>query len=155
MTTQNQEQAKRVISIQPAAAVSPTEVRRRALEADIVKVIEQLPMLDEQAWAKIQFMLDIQGSLYRRAQIARCRASLELLGPARNTPAWTAEDDYLAYDLYLSASREALDALIRAESLLGHLEPEEEALFDDLGLDKPAQLEIYLSWLKRRFAVPA
>lgn len=152
MQVQQQDKLKRVISIQPVSAAATQDARRKELEAEIARVIEQLPMLDDEAWRKIQFMLGQEGSLYHKAQAVKCKAILGLLGPARNTPEWTAEDDYRAYELYIATSREALDYLIRAESLLGHLEDHEYALFEDFELDKTAQLEIYLAWLKRRFA---
>lgn len=142
---------KRVINIKPMAVRSIAEEKRRQLEAEIAREIERLPLLSDEDWNKIQFLLDQEGSLYRKAQAAKCRVILGLLGPARNTPAWTAQDDSLAYSLYLATCREALDYLIRAECLLGHLEEREYALFDDFELDKTAQLEIYLSWLNRYF----
>lgn len=147
------QKTKRVIDIKPVAAPSAAEERRRQLESEIIMQVEQLPLLGDDDWGKIQFLLNHEGSLYRKAQAAKCRAILNLLGPARNTPAWTSQDDYLAYDLYLTTYREALDYLIRAESLLGHLQEPEYALFEDFDLDKTAQLAIYLAWLKRRFSL--
>lgn len=149
------EKTKRIIDIKPVTIRSAGEERRRWLESEITMQIEQLPPLGDDDWGKIQFMLNHEGSLFRKAQAAKCRAVLDLLGPARNTPAWTSQDDYLAYDLYLTSCRETLDYLIRAENLLGHLEEPEYALFDDFKLDKTAQLEIYLAWLKRRFSTAA
>ncbi len=146
------ETSKRVIDIKPVAATpSPAEERRRRLESEIDMRIEQLPLLSDSDWGKIQFMLNHDGSLYHKAQAAKFKAILGVLGPARNTPAWTGQDDYLAYELYLKTYREALDYLLRAESMLGHLVEDEYALFDEFDLDKATQLEIYLSWLKRRF----
>lgn len=147
------QKTKRVIDIKPVAVPSAGEERRRQLESEITMQVEQLPLLGDDDWAKIHFMLNHEGSLFRKAQAAKCRAILGVLGPARNTPAWTSQDDYLAYDLYLTTYREVLDYLIRAENLLGHLQEQEYALFDDFELTKAEQLEIYLSWLKRRFSL--
>ncbi|HEY3327148.1 MAG TPA: hypothetical protein VGK14_08230 [Novimethylophilus sp.] len=145
------EKTKRIIDIKPVSIRSAGEERCRQLESEITMQIEQLPPLGDDDWGKIQVMLNHEASLFRKAQVAKCRAILNVLGPARNTAAWTSQDDYLAYDLYLTTYRETLDYLIHAESLLGHLEEQEYALFDDLDLNKAERLEIYLSWLKRRF----
>ena len=145
--------AKRVIDIKPVTARSEGEVRRQQLESEVTMYIEQLPPLSDGDWGKIQFMLTAEGSLFHKAQVAKFKAVLDVLGPARNTAAWTAQDDYLAYDMYLSTYREALDYLMRAECLLGHLDDAEYALFEVYDLDKVSQLEIYLSWLNRRFGV--
>lgn len=141
---------KRVIDIKPVTTRSDGEDRRQKLESEITMHIEQLPPFSDEDWSKIQFMLDNEGSLFHKAQVAKFKAVLNVLGPARNTAAWTAQDDYLAYDMYLTTYREALDYLMRAECLLGHLDDAEYALFEVYDLDKVAQLEIYLSWLNRR-----
>lgn len=147
--------SRRVIGIKPVTPRSGTEDRRRQLELEVARHIEQLPPMSDDDWAKIQFMLNNEGSLFHKAQVAKFKAVLDLLGPARNTPAWTAQDDYQAYDMYLTTCREALEYLMRAECLLGHLEDAEYALFEVYDLDKVSQLEIYLTWLKRRAKVLA
>lgn len=147
------EKIKRVIDIQPVIIRSAEEDRRQKLETEVKRQIEQLPPLSSEDWGKIQFMLDNEGSLFHKAQVAKFKAVLNVLGPARGTVDWTLQDDYLAYDMYLTTCRETLDYLMRAECLLGHLEEPEYALFEDDGLDKVAQLESYLSWMKRRFVI--
>lgn len=146
-----EEKNKRVINIQSVAITSKAQERYQQLEVEVIGCIEQLPLISIEDWGKIQFMLQSEGSLYNQAQVAKFKAVLSVLGPARNTAAWTSEDDRLAYDMYISTCREALDYLIRAESLLGHLEESEYAFIEDFDLDKVAKLEIYVSWLKRRF----
>ena len=148
----HEEKTKRVISIQPMVIASKEQERYKQLEAEVISCIEQLPLISVEDWGKIQFMLQSEGSLYNQAQAAKFKAVLSVLGPARNTSAWTSTDDRLAYDLYISTCREALDYLIRAESILGHLEESEYAFIEDFDLDKVAKLEIYVAWLKRRFA---
>ena len=148
----HEEKNRRVISIQSIVIASKEKERYQQLEAEVISCIEQLPALSVEDWGKIQFMLQSEGSLYNQAQVAKFKAVLGVLGPARNTSAWTSVDDRLAYDLYISTSREALDYLIRAESILGHLEESEYAFIEDFDLDKVAKLEIYVAWLKRRFA---
>lgn len=147
----HEEKIKRVIDIQPVIIRSAEEDRRQKLETEVKRQIEQLPPLSGEDWGKIQFMLDNEGSLFHKAQVAKCKAVLNILGSARNTVDWTLQDDYLAYDMYLTTYRETLDYLMRAECLLGHLEDAEYALFEVYDLDKVPQLEIYLSWLNRRF----
>lgn len=149
----NETKNRRIIGIKPMVTRSSEESRRRKLESEISMLIEQLPLLSDDDWARIQFMLNTDGSLYHQAQVAKTRAILGVLGPARNTAAWTAQDDYLAYELYLSTYREALEYLMRAEWLLGHLEESECPVFDEFDLDKVSRLEIYLSWLRRRFGI--
>lgn len=144
------ENVKRVIEIKPVTTRSAVDDRRQKLEADVTMQIERLPPLGDDDWGKIQFMLNHEGSLFHKAQVAKFKAVLSVLGPARFTAAWTAQDDYLAYDLYQTTYRETLDYLMRAECLLGHLEDAEYALFEVYDLDKVSQLEIYLSWLDRR-----
>lgn len=146
-----EEKIKRVIDIQPMFNRSAEKDHRQKLEMEIKMQIEQLPPLNDKDWSKIQLMLDNEGSLFHRAQVAKFKAVLNILVSARNTAAWTAQDDYLAYDMYLTTYRETLEYLMRAECLLGHLEDAEYALFEVYDLDKVRQLEIYLSWLKRRF----
>lgn len=148
----HEEKTKRVISIQPMVTASKEQERYKQLEAEVISCIEKLPALTAEDWGKIQFMLQSEGSLYNQAQVAKFKAVLNVLGPARNTAAWTSTDDRLAYELYISTSREALDYLIRAESILGHLEESEYPFIEDFDLDKVAKLEIYVAWLKRRFA---
>lgn len=148
-----EEKNKRVINIQSVAIASKEQERHQQLEAEVISCIEQLPPICVEDWAKVQFMLESEGSLYNRAQVAKFKAVLSVLGPARNTSAWTSTDDRLAYDMYISTCREALDYLIRAESLLGHLDELEYAFIEDFELDQVAKLEIYLLWLKRRFVV--
>lgn len=147
----NEVKTRRVIGIKPVVTRSSEESRRRKLESEVSMLIEQLPLLSDDDWARIQFMLNTDGSLFHHAQVAKARAILGVLGPARNTAAWTAQDDYLAYDLYLATYREALEYLMRAEWLLGHLEESEYPVFEAYDLDKVSRLEIYLSWLQRRF----
>lgn len=147
----HEERTRRVISIQSMGIATKEKERNQQLEAEVIACIEQLPALTAEDWGKIQFMLQSEGSLYNQAQVAKFKAVLGVLGPARNTSAWTSTDDRLAYDMYISTCREALDYLIRAESLLGHLGESEYAYIEDFDLDKVAKLEIYLAWLKRRF----
>lgn len=149
----HEEKIKRVINIQPVVIRFKEQDHYQKLETEVISHIEQLPPLSVEDWGKIQFMLQNEGSLFNQAQVAKFKAVLNILEPARNTIAWTAKDDNLAYDMYITTYREALDYLMRAECLLGHLEEPEYAFIEDYDLDKVAQLEIYLSWLKRRFVV--
>lgn len=144
---------KRVINIQPAIIRSKEQESYQKLEAEIISKIEQLPPLKIEDWGKINFLLQNEGSLFHQAQAAKFKAVLNILEPARNTVAWTAKDDQLAYDMYITSYREALDYLLRAECLLGHVEEAEYALIEKFDIDKVEKLEIYLSWLKRRFAI--
>lgn len=149
----HEEKAKRVINIQSEMMLSKEQEYYQKLEAEIVSQIEQLPALKVEDWGKIQFLLQSEGSLFHHAQAAKFKAVLNILEPARNTAAWTAKDDQLAYDMYITSYREALDYLLRAECLLGHVEEAEYALIEKFDLDKVEKLEIYLSWLKRRFSI--
>ncbi|MEO8417663.1 MAG: hypothetical protein ABI475_02940 [Methylophilaceae bacterium] len=151
----SEEKTKRVIDIKSVTPPSAEKERFRDLEKEVTQQLERLPALRDEDWGKIQFMLNEEGSLYHRAQVAKIKAVLCLMWPAQNTPEWTRIDDTLAYDLYMTTYRDALDYLMRAESLLGHLEEQEEALFDEYDLDRVAKLEIFLSWLKRRFGLNA
>ncbi len=148
-----EEKVKRVINIQPEIIRSKEQEYYQRLEAEIISQIEQLPPLKIEDWGKIHFLLQSEGSLFHHAQVAKFKAALNILEPARNTVAWTAKDDQLAYDMYITSYREALDYLLRAECLLGHVEEAEYALIEKYDIDKIEKLEIYLSWLKRRFAI--
>jgi hypothetical protein len=147
------EKIKRIINIQPEIIRSKEQEYYKKLEAEIISQIEQLPPLKDEDWGKINFLLQSEGSLFHQAQAAKFKAVLNILEPARNTAAWTAKDDQLAYDMYVKSYREALDYLLRAECLLGHVEEAEYALIEKFDIDKVQKLEIYLSWLKRRFAI--
>ena len=149
----HEEKFKRVINIQSQVIRSEEQNNYAKLEAEVISQIEQLPPLKVEDWQKIQFLLENEGSLYHQAQAAKFKAVLSVLEPARNTAAWTAKDDQLAYDMFITSYREALDYLLRAECLLGHVEEAEYALVEKFDLDKVEKLEIYLSWLKRRFAI--
>jgi len=149
----HEEKIKRVINIQPEIIQSKEQEYQQKLEVEIIRQIEQLPPLKAEDWGKIQFLLQSEGSLFHHAQAAKFKAVLNILEPARNTAAWTAKDDQLAYDMYITNYREALDYLLRAECLLGHVVEAEYALVEKFDIDKVEKLEIYLSWLKRRFAV--
>jgi len=142
--------ARSIINIQPQIIRTKEQEDQQKLDAEIVSQIEQLPPLKAEDWGKIQFLLQQEGSLFHQAQAAKFKAILDVLGPAKNTPTWTAKDDQLAYDLYITSYREALDYLLRAECLLGHVEEAEYALIE-IDLGKVEKLELYLSWLKRRF----
>lgn len=148
-----EEKARRsVINIKPEIIRTKEQEHLQRLEAEIVSQVEQLPPLTDGDWGKIQFLLQSEGSLYNRAQAAKFKAALSVLEPARNTAAWTAEDDQLAYDMFITSYREALDYLLRAECLLGHVEEAEYALIENFDMNRVEKLELYLSWLKRRFA---
>lgn len=147
------ENIKRIINIKPEIIQSKEQEYYQKLEAEIISQIEQLPPLKVEDWGKINFLLQSEGSLFHQAQAAKFKAVLNILEPARNTSAWTAKDDQLAYDMYVKSYREALDYLLRAECLLGHVEEAEYALIEKFDIDKVQKLEIYLSWLKRRFAI--
>ncbi|MGB2831343.1 MAG: hypothetical protein WBC07_00185 [Methylotenera sp.] len=146
------EKVKRVINIQPEIIRSKEQEYYQRLEAKIISQIEQLPPLKVEDWGKINFLLQSERSLFHQAQVAKFKAVLNILEPARNTEAWTAKDDQLAYDMYITSYREVLDYLLRAECLLGHVEEVEYALIEKFDIDKVEKLEIYLSWLKRRFS---
>lgn len=141
-----------IINIQPEIIRAKEQEAYQRLDEEIVAQIEQLPSLKADDWGKIQFLLQNEGSLFHRAQAAKFKAVLDVLGPARNTAAWTATDDRLAYDMYITSYREALDYLLRAECLLGHVEEAEYALIETIDIDRLERLKLYLSWLKRRFA---
>lgn len=149
----HEEKVKRVINIQSEIIRSKEQEYYQKLEAEVISQIEQLPPLKVEDWGKIQFLLQSEGSLFHQAQAAKFKAVLNILEPARNTAAWTAKDDQLAYDMYITSYREALDYLLRAECLLGHVEETEYALIEKFDLEKVEKLEIYLSWLKRRFSI--
>lgn len=149
----HEEKVKRVINIQSEIIQSKEQQYYQKLEAEVIRHIEQLSPLKVEDWRKIQFLLQSEGSLFHQAQAAKFKAVLNVLEPARNTAAWTAKDDLLAYDMYIKSYREALDYLLRAECLLGHLEEAEYALIEKFDLDKVDKLEIYLSWLKRRLSI--
>ncbi len=141
-----------VINIKPEIIRTKEQDLYQKLETEVVSQIEQLPPLSVDDWGKIQFLLQSEGSLFHRAQAAKFKAVLNVLEPARNTAAWTAKDDQLAYDLYIASYREALDYLLRAECLLGHVEEAEYALIEKIDISRVEKLELYLSWLKRRFS---
>lgn len=147
-----EEKTRSVINIQPEIIRSKEQDEYQKLEAEVVSQIEQLPALSAEDWGKIHFLLQSEGSLFHRAQAAKFKAVLNVLEPARNTSAWTAKDDQLAYDMYIASYRETLDYLLRAECLLGHVEESEYALIEKFDMGKVEKLELYLSWLKRRFA---
>ncbi|MDZ4141999.1 MAG: hypothetical protein U1C48_08345 [Methylotenera sp.] len=149
----HEEKAKRVINIQLETVRSKEQEYYQKLETEVISQIEQLPPLKVEDWGKINFLLQSEGSLFHQAQAAKFKAVLNILEPARNTVAWTAKDDQLAYDMYITSYREALDYLLRAECLLGHVEEAEYALIEKFDIDKVEKLEIYLSWLKRRFSI--
>lgn len=69
-----EEKTKRVINIQSVAIASKEQERHQQLEAEVISCIEQLPPICVEDWAKVQFMLESEGSLYNRAQVAKFKA---------------------------------------------------------------------------------
>lgn len=145
-------QNKRVINIQPVKVKTPHEDHQQKLEVKIKMFIDHMSKLNDNDWAKIDFMIKMEGSLFHHAEVARFKAVMGVLWNAREQGIWTNQDDYLATELYMTTYRETLAYLLRAENLLGQLEEQECRLFEDYDLDPLAQQEIFLSWLNRRFS---